>query len=291
MTRRPGVSIRRDEGHASRRQLQLELPDGATGADLAARDRARAWRRRRWRCGSTGRSGPRRAAAGRRAGRDRHRPQPGRARPDPPRRRARDGDGGDGALSGHQDLDRAADRERLLLRLRVPRGREGHRRGPRADRGADARARRGRRAVRAHRRARSTRREQRFAERGPGLQGRADPRPASRTRASRPCRCTATGPFTDLCRGPARALDRAHQGVQAAVARGRLLARRRAQQDADPHLRHRVLLEEGPRAPPRAARAGARPRPPPPRAAARAVPAARRSRPACRSSCRTAWWS
>ena len=74
------------------------------------------------------------------------------------------------------------------------------------------------------------------------------------------------GPFTDLCRGPARALDRAHQGVQAAVARGRLLARRRAQQDADPDLRHRVLLQEGPRAPPRDARAGARARPPPARA-------------------------
>ena len=44
-----------------------------------------------------------------------------------------------------------ADRERLLLRLRVPRGRQGHRRRPRADRGAHARARRGRRALRAHR--------------------------------------------------------------------------------------------------------------------------------------------
>ena len=34
VTRRPGVSIRRDEGHAPRQQ-RSELPDGATGADLA----------------------------------------------------------------------------------------------------------------------------------------------------------------------------------------------------------------------------------------------------------------
>ena len=40
-----------------------------------------------------------------------------------------------GALPGREDLDRPADRGRLLLRLRVPRGREGLRRGLRAHRG------------------------------------------------------------------------------------------------------------------------------------------------------------
>ena len=56
----------------------------------------------------------------------------------------------------------------------------------------------------------------------------------------------------------ARSINRADQGFQAAVARRRLLARRRAQPDADAHLRHGLLLEEGSRAAPRAARAGAR---------------------------------
>ena len=42
---------------------------------------------------------------------------------------------------------------------------------------------------------------------------------------------------------PARPLDRADQGVQAELDRGRLLARRREPPDAHPHLRHRVLLQ------------------------------------------------
>ncbi len=95
------------------------------------------------------------------------------------------------------------------------------------------------------------------------------------------------GPFTDLCRGPARALDGAHQGVQAAFARRRVLARGRDQPDADAHLRDRVLLPEGPRPPPRDARAGAGPRPPAAGPAARHVPDWRPRRPGCRSSCPT----
>ena len=46
---------------------------------------------------------------------------------------------------------------------------------------------------------------------------------------------------------PARAGHQAHQGVQAAERRGRLLARRLRQHDAHPHLRDGLPLQEGPR--------------------------------------------
>ena len=77
--------------------------------------------------------------------------------------------------------------------------------------------------------------------RGPGLQGRADRGPRRATRASRPSRSTRNGPFTDLCRGPHAPDAPSASGVQAAVGRRRLLARRRRPPDAHAHLRHRVL--------------------------------------------------
>src|SRR5206468_3860748 len=52
----------------------------------------------------------------------------------------------------------------------------------------------------------------------------------------------------------------------------RILARRRAQQAADPDLRHRVLLAGRPRRAPRAPGGGAQARPPPPRPPARPLP-------------------
>ena len=70
---------------------------------------------------------------------------------------------------------------------------------------------------------------------------------------------------------PARAVDQAHQGLQAAVHRRRLLARRLRQHDAHPHLRDRLPLQEGPRGAPRAPGAGPRARPPQARPAARPV--------------------
>ena len=79
------------------------------------------------------------------------------------------------------------------------------------------------------------------------------------------------GPFTDLCRGPHAPGHQAHQGVQAAVGRRRLLARRLEPHDAHAHLRHRVLLQEGARRAPRAPRGGQGARPPQARPAARAV--------------------
>ena len=250
----------------------LELPDGATGADAAAA------------------IGPGLAKAalairvdgelrdlaaplpdGRRD-RDPHRPRPRGAGADPPRRRPRHGRGGDGALPGHEGDDRPADRAGLLLRLRVPARRQGHRGGPRPDRGGDARARQGRRALRAPRRA-ARRGDRDLPRPGPGLQGRADrgPRPRRRRRdrlalPQRPLR----GPLPR----PARPLHRPHRRDQAQLARRRLLARRREPRDADPDLRHRLLLEEGPRPAPRADRGGEGARPPPPRPPARPLHAA-----------------
>ena len=55
------------------------------------------------------------------AARHRHRQGRRSARPDPPRRRARDGAGGAGAVSRYPGDDRPGDRGRLLLRLRARR--------------------------------------------------------------------------------------------------------------------------------------------------------------------------
>src|SRR5664280_2143791 len=102
-----------------------------------------------------------------------------RARADPPRRRARAGGGGDGAVRGGEDLDRAADRGRLLLRLRVSRGDGALGGGLPEDRRAHARAHQGGGGVRAPRGVRGGG-PRALPGRAPGLQGRADRRPAQR---------------------------------------------------------------------------------------------------------------
>ena len=174
--------------------------DGHAPRRRSARGSGRSHRRRRGRhhqrgagpCGP-GHPGRRRAsrpfgaAARRRQGRDRD-PQerglagPGRALAGAPRHRPRAGGGGHGAVPRREDLDRPPDRRRLLLRLRVPRGRQAQRRGLRADRGRDAQAHQGRRALHARGRA-GGRGAGALPRRGPGLQGRADrgpgPRPGS----------------------------------------------------------------------------------------------------------------
>ncbi len=76
------------------------------------------------------------------------------------------------------------------------------------------------------------------------------------------------GDFEDLCRGPHTPSTEADQGDQAELGRGRLLARRRAPRAAHPDLRHRVLLEEGPRGAPQTDRGSRSARPPPARARA-----------------------
>ena len=118
--------------------------------------------------------------------------------------------GGAPALPGREGRDRPADRERLLLRLRVPRADQRGR--PRADRGrGQARARRGARAGPARR---SPRRGARALRgRGRAVQGRA--RRHRRGRRSRCTRSRTGDEFTDLCRGPHLQDSAPDQGVQA----------------------------------------------------------------------------
>ena len=225
------------------------------------RDRAEARRAGRARQGRRGAAGPAAAARRRRHAADpddaRHAGSRRARRPAPlgraPARRGRAP-----ALPGRQGGDRAADRERLLLRLRVPGADQ--RRRPRGDRGRGAaRARRG-----PHRGS---------ARRSPPTRPARGSRPrASRTRSSSstppraPISLYTQGDFTDLCRGPAPPELGADQGLQAHVARRRLLARRLEQHAADADLRDRVLHPEGPRREPRAARGGEGARPPAARA-------------------------
>ena len=171
--------------------------------------------------------------------------------------------GGPASLPGREDRDRPADRERLLLRLRVPgadpRGR------PREDRGRDrARAEGGPRVV-----ARGDRRRRGEADllrAGRELQGGAR---RHRGRADHPLHAGRL--HRPLPRSAPPELE-ADQGAQAHEPRRRVLARRRAQQAADADLRHRLLLAGGSRPPPRAAGRGAQARPPPARARPRPVP-------------------
>ena len=166
------------------------------------------------------------------------------------------------------------DRVGLLLRLRVPARDEDHRGGPAEDRGGDAVPHRRRRVLLAPRRP-GRRGDRDLPRPGPELQGRADRGPG-RQRRRRDRLALPQRPVRGPLPRPARALDRPDQGDQALQRRRRLLARRREPRAADPDLRHRLLLEEGPRAAPGADRAGESPRPPPPRTAARPLHAPRR---------------
>ena len=252
----------------------LELPEGASGADAAAAigpglARAALAVKQNGQLRDLALPLERRRAAG-----GRHRSQrPGRAGSHPPRRRARARRRGDGALPGREDLDRAADRERLLLRLRLPRRGQPVRRGLRGDRGEDARAHRRRRAV--HARGRAGGAGARALPRGgPGLQGRAHRGPGPRCRSGPPARdrlAVHQRPVHRPVPRPARAQHQAHRGVQAAVRGRRLLARRRQPPDAHARVRHGLLQAGRARRVPRAARAGAGARPPQARPRARAV--------------------
>ena len=147
---------------------------------------------------------------------------------------------------------------RLLLRLRVPRARSTRtisrrsrpRSAARSERGAPGRA---RRSARDEARAR-------FQPRTSRTRSSSSRPPRARSRCTRRA-SSPTSAAGRTCRTPP------DQGVQADVARRRVLARRRAQHPADAHLRHRVLQPEGSRRAPRAAGAGARARSPPASAA------------------------
>ena len=83
------------------------------------------------------------------------------------------------------------------------------------------------------------------------------------------------GPFEDLCRGPHGPSTGRIKAIKLNSVAGAYWRGDENRADADPDLRHRLLLEEGPRAAPRADRAGEGARPPPPRPPARPLHAAR----------------
>ena len=83
------------------------------------------------------------------------------------------------------------------------------------------------------------------------------------------------GDFVDLCAGPS-AKPQLYQGVQADAYRGRLLARRRAQKDAMPDLRHLLSQKGGAGRIPGAAGGSQETRPPQARPRAGLVRSARR---------------
>ena len=172
-----------------------------------------------------------------------------------------------GPLSRREDLHRPADRERLLLRLRVPR---------RASRSPTPTSRRSRpRWPSTSPPTRSSTREdvtppqarERFVRRGPALQGRADRRPRRRRRVS----LYTNGPFTDLCRGP-------HAPSTKRIKAFKLLSTAGAywRGDSDRTMLTRIYgtafhSKKDLEAHLERARAGARARPPPARPAARPV--------------------
>ena len=188
----------------------------------------------------------------------------GRALRPPPFERASARGGGAAAAPGRQDRDRAADRERLLLRLRVSRAdRRGRSRG---DRGRDRAGRSPRGASGRARRSPATKRE-----RGSSPQGEPYKVELVDT-AEGDISLYTQGDFTDLCRGPhlqnaapIKALKLT--GLAGAYWRGdekntqltRIYGTAfYSQADLDEHLAN--------------ARARPRARPPPPRRAARPVP-------------------
>ncbi len=117
------------------------------------------------------------------------------------------------------------------------------------------------------------------------VQGRARPRRGGRHLALHAGRLHRPLPR------PAPPERRADQGRQADEPRGRVLARRRAQHAADADLRHRLLLAGRPRRAPRAARAGARARPPPARPRSSTSSTSPTTRRARRSGTRRGWCS
>ena len=157
---------------------------------------------------------------------------------------------------GSEGRHRARDRRRLLLRLRVPGADLGRRPGP--DRGRDA----GHPAQRAPLRARRSGAQEpdpgALRQRAAAVQAGARPGPPGRRDQSlHPGRLRGSVP------GAASPDDEADQGLQAALDRRRLLARRLPKPDADPDLRDGVLQPGRPGCAPAPAGGGAPPRPPP----------------------------
>ena len=125
-------------------ESQLELPDGASGSTRRARSGPKLAEQAVLVQGERRAARPAAAARRRRPHRAPDHPRrerPGRAVRAPPLVRASARRGGAAALPGREGRDRPADRERLLLRLRLP-GAD-HRGRPRAHRGGSAQGDRG----------------------------------------------------------------------------------------------------------------------------------------------------
>ncbi len=147
--------------------------------------------------------------------------------------------GGAPALPRREGRDRPADRERLLLRLRVPgadpRGR------PRADRGRDRGGAEGRARAGRARRSPATRREKRFeAEDEPYKVELVDT-------AEGDISLYTQGEFTDLCRGPHLQDSKPIKALKLTGLAGAYWRGDSTQHAADAHLRHGVLLAGRPR--------------------------------------------
>ncbi|CAA9540009.1 MAG: Threonyl-tRNA synthetase, partial [uncultured Thermoleophilia bacterium] len=183
----------------------------------------------------------------------------------PPLDRPRARRGGATPVPRRQGGLRTTHRQRLLLRLRVPGAH--HRRRSRAARGGDAPHPRRRGVGLRAQRGPAGRGAGAFRGGGRGLQGRGH-RPAPRGRADL---VLPPGRLRRPVPGPASADVEADQGLPAAVARGRVLARRLVAPAADTGLRHRVLEAGRPRGAPAPDRGGEAPGPSAARTRARAV--------------------
>ena len=223
----------------------LELPDGATGADAAR---------------AIG-EGLARAALGVRQNgdlRDLDAPLsegpveivtgqgPGRPLADPPRRRPRAGHGRPGALPGREDLDRPPDRRRLLLRLRVPRGREGL-----ATTTSSASSRRC--ASTSPPTSTSSARDVPVAEAIERFKAEGQDYKVEliedlvRDQGVETVSLYRNGPFTDLCRGPHGPGTKRIKAFKLTSVAGAYWRGDAEPPDAHAHLRHRLPLEGGSR--------------------------------------------
>ena len=263
----PDNSVKEYPSAVSAAQVAMDISPRLAKAAVAAEVDGRRWT---W---------PRRCPRGPHLA-DPDRPRPGRPGGPAPHHRPRDGPGHAPAVRQGRAVHHRPGADgrlpvRLLLRLRPA---QAHRPGgPAEDRG-----RRWRRSSQEDlpiRRLELDMAEarRRMAQRGPAVQGRDDRRPGGRgaRRSRQPVRA---GRFPGHVPRPAPARHRPAQGVQAAEHRRGVLARRREEQDAHPHLRHGVLRQEGPRRAPGADRGGQEARPPRDGQAAGPVPPGRRGR-------------
>ena len=194
--------------------------------------------------------------------------RPGRALRAAPLERAPARRGRPPALPGREDRDRPADRATASTTTstspsRSPRPTSS---GSRRRSGASS----PRAASGAARRRPPTRRARGSGPRASRTRSSSSTRPRARSASTRSPH--GGGEFTDLCRGPHLQNSAPIKAFKLTGLAGAYWRGDEQQQAADADLRHRLLLAGRPRRAPRAARGGARARPPPARRAARPLP-------------------